>query len=592
MAYLGKSPNGSGVRTKFVYTASGSETSLSGADDNGNTLKFSDGEYVDVYLNGVLLVHGSDYGTGTTNTISSLNALTANDVVEILVYDIFTMAKVNSEVIRSRYYKTASGSETSISGADDSGATITFAANAEIEVKVNGVSLVQGTDYNTSSANTVGGLSALTAGQVVEIIVYTKFTLGDTVSKADGGTFGGNIGINGDLTVDTTTLKVDSSNNRVGIGTASPAVLIHGTASAPELRITSSSDSNTPAARMFYTAGSGWNFRLGDAANNEDVKISTHGDSYFNGGNVGIGTASPAFGSGSGLEVEKSDTATIRVERTGSTASAGEFFAGNDKVVIGSTSNTHLQFRTNGSEKVRIDSSGNVGIGTTTLTDKLNVEGDIRINNAIESPNNLNLEAENGSMRFYTGAGSPSERMRIDFGGSVQINTTANQVGSGEILSVSVGSGSVGAGFAGTATDIMGIWHKSTGGGKAINFFSQPAGNNVGNITLGTSSTAYNTSSDYRLKQGVEDMTGAIDRVKALAPKRFQFIADADRTVDGFLAHEAQTVVPEAVTGTKDEVDEDGNAVMQGIDQAKLVPLLTAALQEAIARIEALEAGE
>ena len=73
---------------------------------------------------------------------------------------------------------------------------------------------------------------------------------------------------------------------------------------------------------------------------------------------VGVGTASPAFGSGSGLEIEKSDTATLRVERTGSTASAGEFFAGNDKVVIGSTSNTHLQFRTNGSEVGRFLSGG------------------------------------------------------------------------------------------------------------------------------------------------------------------------------------------------------------------------------------------
>jgi len=85
-------------------------------------------------------------------------------------------------------------------------------------------------------------------------------------------------------------------------------------------------------------------------------------------------------------------------------------------------------------------------------------------------------------------------------------------------------------------------------------------------------------------------MTGAITRVKQLAPKRFNFIADADTTVDGFLAHEAQAVVPEAVTGTHNEVDDDGNPVMQGIDQSKLVPLLTGALQEAIAKIETLEA--
>ena len=120
-------------------------------------------------------------------------------------------------------------------------------------------------------------------------------------------------------------------------------------------------------------------------------------------------------------------------------------------------------------------------------------------------------------------------------------------------------------------------------------FRSNSQGANVGSIQVTNSSTSYNTSSDYRLKENVTDVTDGITRVKQLAPKRFNFIADADITVDGFLAHEAQTVVPEAVHGTKDEVDDEGNPVMQGIDQAKLVPLLTAALQEAIAKIEVLE---
>ena len=119
--------------------------------------------------------------------------------------------------------------------------------------------------------------------------------------------------------------------------------------------------------------------------------------------------------------------------------------------------------------------------------------------------------------------------------------------------------------------------------------FRNSSDGNVGSITTNSTSVSYNTSSDHRLKEAVVDMTGAIDRVKALAPKRFNFIADADTTVDGFLAHEAQAVVPEAVTGTHNEVDDDGNAVMQGIDQSKLVPLLTGALREAIAKIETLE---
>ena len=99
----------------------------------------------------------------------------------------------------------------------------------------------------------------------------------------------------------------------------------------------------------------------------------------------------------------------------------------------------------------------------------------------------------------------------------------------------------------------------------------------------------YSTTSDYRLKENVVDLTGATDRIQQLAPKRFNFIVDADKTVDGFLAHEVADIVPEAIVGTKDAIDEEGNPKYQGIDQAKLVPLLTAALQEALTKIDALE---
>jgi len=91
MPYIGRSEK-FGVRNRFYYTATGGETSLSGADDDGKVLDFSDGAYVDVFLNGVLLVAGTDYNTTTANTISSLAALSASDIVEILVYDVFNVA--------------------------------------------------------------------------------------------------------------------------------------------------------------------------------------------------------------------------------------------------------------------------------------------------------------------------------------------------------------------------------------------------------------------------------------------------------------------------------------------------------------------
>ena len=116
-------------------------------------------------------------------------------------------------------------------------------------------------------------------------------------------------------------------------------------------------------------------------------------------------------------------------------------------------------------------------------------------------------------------------------------------------------------------------------------------GANVGKIEGDGSSTTYATSSDYRLKENVTAISGATARLKQLNPVRFNFIADTSKTVDGFLAHEVQAHVPEAVTGTKDEVDAGGNAIYQGIDQSKLVPLLVATIQELEARITALEAG-
>ena len=120
--------------------------------------------------------------------------------------------------------------------------------------------------------------------------------------------------------------------------------------------------------------------------------------------------------------------------------------------------------------------------------------------------------------------------------------------------------------------------------------FYNPNGR-VGNISTTNEQTTYATSSDYRRKENVVEMTGSVERVKLLKPSRFNFISDASKTVDGFIAHEAQEVVPEAVLGVKDEVDEEGNPVYQGIDQSKLVPLLTSALKEAVSRIEALEAA-
>ena len=140
-----------------------------------------------------------------------------------------------------------------------------------------------------------------------------------------------------------------------------------------------------------------------------------------------------------------------------------------------------------------------------------------------------------------------------------------------------------------TGQGIVRIGNTATAGRNVAEFFN--GNGQIGAILTSGTSTSYNTSSDYRLKENVVYDWDATTRLKQLKPARFNFIADADTTVDGFLAHEAQEIVPECVTGAKDAVDADGVAVMQGIDQSKLVPLLVKTIQELEARITALEAN-
>jgi hypothetical protein len=127
-------------------------------------------------------------------------------------------------------------------------------------------------------------------------------------------------------------------------------------------------------------------------------------------------------------------------------------------------------------------------------------------------------------------------------------------------------------------------------GNSLVEFFSNSS-SPIGSISTSGSATSYNTSSDYRLKENIGALAGGVSAIKALNPVSYTWKNNPSLgAVSGFIAHEVQAVVPQAVTGEKDAVKADGSILAQGIDHSMLVPILTAAIKELVARIEILEA--
>jgi hypothetical protein len=365
-----------------------------------------------------------------------------------------------------------------------------------------------------------------------------------------------------------------------------------------------------------------------DVSADADFRVESDGNAnmlFVDAGSneVGIGTGSP----GAPLHVQTTHTSTdVTAANSNSTVIVGNNgvgngiynaikFAGNQQdMYIMSFNNSATADRRLGfflgsvagdavaDERLSITGDGNVGIGTSSPNASLHVIGDaiastfkLIANTTVSGSDATIFRPADNTMALSTGG---VERMRIDGSGNVLINGTTTVGYKFHVYGDSAFERT------GTTSQAMVVFRNGNG--------------NVGSIYTSGSSTSYNTSSDYRLKTDAQPMTGASDRVLALKPVNFEWISSGER-VDGFLAHEAQEIVPECVTGTKDAMrdeeyevtatveatyDEDGNELtaavpavmgtrsvpdMQGIDQSKLVPLLTAALQEALTKIADME---
>tara|TARA_B100000282_G_scaffold23212_1_gene15323 strand:- start:24 stop:1661 length:1638 start_codon:yes stop_codon:yes gene_type:complete len=378
-------------------------------------------------------------------------------------------------------------------------------------------------------------------------------------------------------------------------------------------------------------------------------------------GNVGIGdrTTSPdellhvhtASGEAK-IHVEAATNARVRIR-----AHSGESivqFADSGSSNPGEINYTHssdsMSFRTGGSVRSIIDSSGNMVIGDSSADARLHVHSSNHyvLTSSGVAHRHIHCSAVNGNAGEYggaisfgmgstgaaavagvqgaadadnvglsfithnsgTGSADATEMMRLHSTGALSVGTSPS--------ATYWGTGTA-AFFESTSQNTVTISHSGTNnnypltvrnnrvnastGGYMLYFLGASAVEQ-GSIISNNGATSYNSGSDYRLKENITDISDGITRVKQLQPRRFNWISDENKTVqDGFIAHEIQSVIPEVATGTKDEVvtqegldkgsyhqsAEVGQNVYQSVDYGKITPLLTAALKEAIAKIETLE---
>ena len=517
-----------------------------------------------------------------------------------------------------------------------------------MNIKIDGSNLARvffnGTGTRISYADATGHLSLFTNSTER---CYVGYGGGFSIISGGLNVSGGNIALSGgDRSIinndanalilgtnGTERMRLDSSG-RLGLGSSSPQAILDVAPDANRNLLVQGKAATTYGLELKNgSANSAGEFHV-TAASSGSVVINRGSTEIarFNSTGLGIGTTSP----GSPLTIESNAGNQVKITYP----SVASYY-------LNATSGGDFAINKDGTERARIDTSGRLLVGTSSSRttgivgdgSRLQVEGldaagsfisvirnvnttgaggvtfgksrgtTLNSSTVVQSGDILgfvNFEGADGTnfirsatitaevdgtpgtgdmpgrLVFSTtadGASSPTERMRITSAGELLVGATAT-VGANRVF-IAVGD-----------QNALGIKTGQGAGNQNLVRFYDSTDTVCGVISIdsGANTTTYGTSSDYRLKQNIIKLANATTRLLALKPVNFNFIADdLNRVFDGFIAHEVETVVPEAVVGEKDGVDDQGSPVFQVIDQSKLVPLLTAALQETLAEIATLK---
>jgi len=496
-------------------------------------------------------------------------------------------------------------------------------------------------DASATALKKVTPSDLIKAGTASNLPITGNATIGGTLGVTGASTLtgntsvGGTLGVSGAITASTAVINVGSgqiykdSSGNVGVGTVSPAskLSVTGSTSGVSIDVNFSGGiaAGTEYSALRFTANSfvGSEIRginTNGGTNLGNLSILTSGTERLridSSGNVLTGglTSSPSQADNNSTSGQVLALNTKRELRwSGTNASIYGGNGGSDDNIYYHSGQSHI-FRSNSTERLRIDSSGNVGIGLTSYSGKLAVNGVAALYASTDNNYRGSVDVENGNLRFiappyasnptsitlHTGASS-TERLRIDSSGNLLVGTTTTP------------SSTQSGFFVNTTGLLMGVpsanvniaCYKPSGAAQTDYQRFIVGGNQYGAISWnGATGTLYTTTSDYRLKENVQPMQNALATVALLRPVTYRW-KNGNTSGQGFIAHELQEVVPDAVSGKKDEVetykDEDGNdqtrPQYQGIDTSFLVATLTSAIQEQQAiitslteRITALEAA-
>ena len=599
------------TRNEFIYTATATQTTFSGNDDNSNSLAYTVGQ-IDVFMNGIRLAPADFTATNGTSVVLGSGAI-ASDIIQINAFGTFSVADVIVDRLEFDY--TATAGQTSFTGSDNDSQTMAYTAG-RIDVYLNGSRLNVTDDYTATNGTSVVLEAGAQAGDSLVVVAHGTVNLASNILSGD-------LDLNGNeliLDVDGDTSITADTDDQIDIKLAGTdfvkiadqqVTLTSSTASRPGVvLLDTNADANPPFLRFQKDSAS-------PADNDEVGIIQFYADD--DGGNVfipaDIVTTTPDVSDSSedGKIAFRVSSAGTKAERLAVESNQVKVADGSVVLIGGQASDSvggatcnlqlegtstadssiSLKCNTNGTTAptLRFGKSRGTSLGSDTVVqdgDELGVivfagadgtdtetQGAVIIAAVDGTPGGNDLPTRLLFNTTADGASGTSERMRIHQEGVVSIGT-ANKYGKLSVQS-SYNDGPYGRSVI-TAVDddptadsnnqimvlnFSGDGDITSGTGVASYISFRDSGGEIGHVSgVNTSTITFSTTSDYRLKENVDYSWDATTRLKQLKPCRFNFIADSTNTLqDGFLAHEVSSVVPEAVQGDKDGTRTANNVV-------------------------------